>query len=68
MFKKFGEFYKIDNGGVPVKAQKAESVPQPHVEIDTVKSPFSQNAYREFLTRHRNLSAKIDFVNKNEKS
>ena len=49
MYKKFGEFYKIDNGGVPKKPQNSKiAAPTPR-EVDTVKSPFSAAAYREFI-------------------
>ena len=44
MYKKFGEFYKIDNGGVPKKPQNAKIVAPTQHEIDTVKSPFSAAA------------------------
>ena len=53
MYKKFGEFYKIDNGGVPKKPQNAKiAAPTPR-EIDTVKSPFSAAAYRELWKNTR---------------
>lgn len=53
MYKKFGEFYKIDNGGVPKKPQNAKiAAPTPR-EVDTVKSPFSAAAYREFMENTR---------------
>ena len=64
MYKKFGEFYKIDNGGVPKKPQIAAPTPR---EIDTVKSPFSAAAYREFMEKHKTLSAKIDSIKNSEK-
>ena len=59
MYKKFGEFYKIDNGGVPKKPQ--------NTKIVTVKSPFSAAAYREFMEKHKALSAKIDSIKNSEK-
>ena len=63
MYKKFGEFYKIDNGGVPKKPQNAKiAAPTPR-EIDTVKSPFSAAAYREFMEK----SSKIDSIKNSEK-
>ena len=66
MYKKFGEFYKIDNGGVPKKPQNAKiAAPTPR-EIDTVKSPFSAAAYREFMEKHKTLSAKIDSIKNSE--
>ena len=40
MYKKFGEFYKIDNGGVPKKPQNTKIVTTTPREVDTVKSPF----------------------------
>ena len=68
MYKKFGEFYKIDNGGVPKKPQNAKiAAPTPR-EVDTVKSPFSAAAYREFMEKHKALSTKIDSAKNSEKS
>lgn len=67
MYKKFGEFYKIDNGGVPKKPQNAKiAAPTPR-EVDTVKSPFSAAAYREFMEKHKALSTKIDSIKNSEK-
>ena len=66
MYKKIGEFYKIDNGGVPKKTQNAKIAPTPR-EVDTVKSPFSAAAYREFMEKHKALSAKIDSAKNSEK-
>lgn len=67
MYKKFGEFYKIDNGGVPKKPQNAKTAATTPREIDTVKSPFSAAAYREFMEKHKALSAKIDSIKNSEK-
>ena len=67
MYKKFGEFYKIDNGKKKKKPQNAKiAAPTPR-EIDTVKSPFSAAAYREFMEKHKTLSAKIDSIKNSEK-
>ncbi len=67
MYKKFGEFYKIDNGGVPKKPQNAKTAATTPSEVDTVKSPFSAAAYREFMEKHKALSAKIDSIKNSEK-
>ena len=67
MYKKFGEFYKIDNGGVPKKPQNTKIVATTPREVDTVKSPFSAAAYREFMEKHKALSAKIDSGKNSEK-
>ena len=62
MYKKFGEFYKIDNGGVPKKPQNAKIAATTPRE-----SPFSAAAYREFMEKHKALSAKIDSIKNSEK-
>lgn len=67
MFKKFGEFYKIDNGGASKKEQNPNYAPPPTPEIDTVKIPFSASAYRDFVTKHKALSQKIQSREKSEK-
>ena len=67
MYKKSRAFYKIDNAGVPKKPPNAKiAAPTPR-EIDTVKSPFSAAAYREFMEKHKTLSAKIDSIKNSEK-
>ena len=56
MFKKFGEFYKIDNGGKPGVSKS----PVKTEESDKPVNPSAAGAYRVFLARHREISRRID--------
>ena len=65
-----GKTYKasgVADGGVPKKPQNAKIAATTPREVDTVKSPFSAAAYREFMEKHKALSAKIDSGKNSEK-
>lgn len=68
MYKKFGEFTRLTTAEIPKKPQKrknrrADATRNRH----QVKSPFSAAAYREFMEKHKALSAKIDSIKNSEK-
>lgn len=64
MFKKFGAFYKIDNNRLPPLRLKsdenaAESVKTEEDSAINTCDAVDYSRYRDYLIRHRRLSAEI---------